>query len=348
MATKKTILITGATGYIGGSVLSHFLQRPDHGSFEFRALIRSVEKAEKIKAFGVTPIVGSASDGELMFKAASEADIVIALTNCDDLDAAEAILAGLKKRYETTGERPILIHTSGAANLIDNSDGDHPSDFIYDDDNAAQIESIPLNNPHRHVDTRIAAAGQEGYVYTYIVVPSIVYGIAQNLLVDAGISNPSVLFANIFIPIALQRGDGFRIGEGKNIWGHIEINELVDLYSRVFDAVSNDPKNTPNGREGYYFANSNEHRLIEIYKILAEVFYEQGKGKSPEPTPLTKEELDRFFGDSPIVKILFSNSRCVGNRARRLGWKPQKTHKDYLESFRKDVEGQIQKSTQSE
>jgi uncharacterized protein YbjT (DUF2867 family) len=66
-------------GYIGGSVLSHLLQRPDRDSFEFRAVIRSAEKAEKIKAFGVTPIVGSASDRQLMSKAASEADIVIAL-----------------------------------------------------------------------------------------------------------------------------------------------------------------------------------------------------------------------------------------------------------------------------
>ncbi|KAK7043147.1 hypothetical protein VNI00_008501 [Paramarasmius palmivorus] len=341
MATKKTILITGATGYIGGSVLSHLLQRPDRDSFDFRAVIRSPETAEKIKAFGVTPIVGSASDRELMSKAASEADIVIGLADCDDLDAAEATLAGLKKRYKETGKRPVFIHTSGTANIIDNTDGSHPSHIIYDDENVAQIESIPTTNPHRHVDTRITAAG---YVFTYIIVPSTVYGTARNSLVDAGISKHSILLANVFVPVALQRGNGFKIGEGKNIWGNIEINELVDFYSRVFDAVLKDPEHTPNGREGYYFASSDECQLIETYKILAEVLYEQGKGKSPEPTALSEEEVERLFGGPYVANIMSSNSRCVSNRGKRLGWEPQKTKQDFLDSFRKEVEEQVRRS----
>jgi hypothetical protein len=31
--------------------------------------------------------------------------------DCNDLEAAEAILGGLKSRYEKTGQVPILIHT---------------------------------------------------------------------------------------------------------------------------------------------------------------------------------------------------------------------------------------------
>ncbi|KAK7053090.1 hypothetical protein VNI00_004411 [Paramarasmius palmivorus] len=316
-------LITFLIGYIGGSVLSNLLKRPDRGSFDFRAVIRSAERAEKIKAFGVTPIVGSHSDRELMFKAASEADIVITMADCDDLDAAQAILDGLKKRYEVTNKRSILIHTrrlSGSsvrdryapeyapmvimsqmpcsviANLIDNTSGDHLSDVVYDDENAEQIEGLPPTNPHRHVDTVIVAAGQEGYVLTYLVVPSTIYGPARNELVDAGISSPEELFSKLYVPIALQHGNGFKLGEGKNVWPNIEINEVVDIYARLFNAVLQDPVNTPNGREGYYFGNSDHYKLADVYKTLAQVFYELGKGKSPEPTELTKEELDQFFG----------------------------------------------------
>jgi hypothetical protein len=155
--------------------------------------------------------------------------------------------------------------------------------------------------------------------------------------VDAGISNHSVLLANVFVPVALQRGNGFKLGEGKNIWGNIEINErrfqslseaflayplilflVVDLYSRVFDAVLKDPENTPNGREGFYFASSDEHNLIEVYNILAEVLYEQGKGESSEPTPFGKDEADRFFGVGDVLHFYHSPFLTSLHRVRML------------------------------
>ncbi|KAI3602732.1 NAD-binding protein [Moniliophthora roreri] len=337
MSVKKTILVTGATGYIGGSFLSHLLQRPDASSFEFRAVIRSTEKAEKIKAFGVNPIVGSHSDRELMSKAASEADIVITMADCDDLDAAEAILDGLKKRYKETGNRSILIHT--VTNLIDNTDGKHASDVIYDDENVEQIESLPPTNPHRHVDTRVVAADQEGYVRTYIVVPSVVYTPARNALVDAGISSSSVLIFNVLVPIALQRGRGFIVGAGKNVWPNIDIDEVVDIYNRLFDSVLKDPEATPHGREGYYFGSSGEHTVYDVYKGVTQALFELGKVESPEPTPLTKDELDRYLGAAALG--FSSNSRCISNRARKLGWKPTKSNKDFLATIRREVEERV-------
>ncbi len=61
-------------------MLTRFLQRPDFTSFDIRVVVRSSEKAERLrKEFGVTPIVGSHDDLELMEKAAQEVDVVIAM-----------------------------------------------------------------------------------------------------------------------------------------------------------------------------------------------------------------------------------------------------------------------------
>lgn len=73
------IFMTGITGYIGGAVLQHFLRHADASSFAITALIRSADKAEKLKAFGVNAVVGSLTDFKLVEKLASEADIVIAM-----------------------------------------------------------------------------------------------------------------------------------------------------------------------------------------------------------------------------------------------------------------------------
>jgi uncharacterized protein YbjT (DUF2867 family) len=72
-------LIETLKGYIGGSVLSRFLKHPDASSFNITVLVRSPEKAEKLKAFGVNPVVGSHSDTTLVEGLAAQADVVIAV-----------------------------------------------------------------------------------------------------------------------------------------------------------------------------------------------------------------------------------------------------------------------------
>ena len=56
----------------------HFLKHPDASSFNITVLVRSPEKAEKLKAFGVNPVVGSLSDTSLVEELSAQADVVIA------------------------------------------------------------------------------------------------------------------------------------------------------------------------------------------------------------------------------------------------------------------------------
>jgi uncharacterized protein YbjT (DUF2867 family) len=79
MASKTKILLTGATGYFGGSILSRFLARPDFSSLDVRVLVRSPEKAKKFEELGFKAIVGSHTDEEIMIQAVSEVDIVVAV-----------------------------------------------------------------------------------------------------------------------------------------------------------------------------------------------------------------------------------------------------------------------------
>ena len=112
-------------------MLLRFLKHPDATSFNITALVRSPEKAEKLKAFGVNPVVGSHSDTPLVEELTAQADVVIAAVrtslllalrytkgillsrkaNSDDLVAAKATLKGLKTRYQKTGIASIFINT---------------------------------------------------------------------------------------------------------------------------------------------------------------------------------------------------------------------------------------------
>lgn len=66
-------------GYIGGTVLSRLINYPKDKSFKITALVRSSEKADKLKSkFGVEPIIGSYAELDKLEDASSKAEIVIA------------------------------------------------------------------------------------------------------------------------------------------------------------------------------------------------------------------------------------------------------------------------------
>ena len=73
----KVYNFTG-TGYIGGSVLTRLLEHSNVNSFQITTLVRSPEKAEKLKSLGVNAVVGSLLELDKVKKLASEADVVFA------------------------------------------------------------------------------------------------------------------------------------------------------------------------------------------------------------------------------------------------------------------------------
>jgi nucleoside-diphosphate-sugar epimerase len=339
MALKTNIFVTGATGYIGGSVVTRLLEHPSASSFQITALVRSADKAAKLESVGLKTAIGSLDELDKLTKLSSEADVVISMADADNLNATQAILKGLKSRHETEGKASILIHTSGTGVLIDNAKGMFACDTIYNDNNVEQIESLAPTQPHRNVDLEIIKADGEGYVKTYIILPSTIYGIATGKLVDIGVQNPHSIQLPHLIKYSLARGQAGIVGEGKNIWPDVNIEEIADLYIVLYDSIVSNPA-TGHGRAGFYFGENGEYTLYEGAKAVSEAMLALGKGSTLEPTPFTEEELKQ----TPTLVYLGTNSRCRADRSRSIGWKPVKTTKDMLASIRPEVEVVLNRS----
>ncbi|KAJ7786956.1 NAD(P)-binding protein [Mycena olivaceomarginata] len=356
--TKTNFLLTGATGYIGGSVLARFLAHPHADMFQFTVLVRDPNKAEKFKELGVNAVVGSHTDAALVEKLASEADVVIATADCDDPGAAKATLAGLKKRH-ASGVVPIFINTSGTGVISDDAKGMHSDVTIYDDSDADQIETIAPTQMHRDVDLAITAADAKGYIKSYIILPSTIYGLAAGRLVDLGIQNQHSMQIPRLISAALDRGQAGMVGEGKNLWtqcrdsrayvlmfacyAHRHQSIILQLPTCTQRSTTKSYRTQPpaTGGNGFYFGASGEHSLYDVGKAIGTALVALGKSQSDEPTTFTQADLDKYFGGSAG---LGSNSRCRATHSLSIGWKPVKTTKDMLASIRPEVEAIIKKA----
>ncbi|KAI0091096.1 NAD(P)-binding protein [Irpex rosettiformis] len=334
---KTPILLFGATGYLGSSVLSRLLSHPGKDTFDITVLVRSIEKAKKLEAFGVKTVIGSVNDVPLVERLAEQAHVLFSIADSHDLNAANAYLTGLKKRHTKSGDVPILIHTSGTSVFMFDT-----STKVYRDDDPDDLEnSIPPTAFHRNVDLAIVQADNEGYLRSYIILPSAIWGIAKNPLVDAGIANPYSGGVKLLIRAALERGQACMVGDGQALLPSINVEEQADFFIILYDAIVSNPENIGHGRTGYFFGENGNFIWHDFAKAVGKALFKRGLSRSEDPTMFTTEEVIKYCGSEEYGVLFNVSCRAKAIQAKLLGWQPKLTAQDFLESLDAEVEAHL-------
>ncbi|NKJ46102.1 epimerase, partial [Burkholderia sp. SG-MS1] len=118
------IFITGASGFIGGSIAAH-LVRAGH---QVRGLIRKPEHSAALQRLGIEPVIGTLDDRALLIVEAQAADAVINAASSDHESAVRALIEGL------AGSGKPFLHTSGSSIVGDASGGEAGEARIYHED----------------------------------------------------------------------------------------------------------------------------------------------------------------------------------------------------------------------
>ncbi len=107
------IFVTGATGYIGGSIAERLVA----SGHQVTGLVRAGAKSAALQERGIEPIAGSLDDPDILTNAAQAADAVIHAASADHPGAIVTLVTAL----ERSGK--LLIHTTGSAIVADHADG---------------------------------------------------------------------------------------------------------------------------------------------------------------------------------------------------------------------------------
>jgi len=281
------VFITGATGYIGGSVATKLIERGD----EVIGLARSDDAAAALKKRGIEPLAGDINAYAPFVQVAKRADAVINAANSDNPFVVHALLDGL------AGSGKTLIQTSGSS-VVGTYDNGEPSERIFDEDTPFTPE--PEKAGRVAIDHSVLAAAKNG-VRSVVIRPTLIYGRG------IGVSATSIQLPKL-IDLARKAGVPRHVGRGLNIWSNVHIADVADLYLLALDKAQ---------AGALFYAENGEASFKSVAQSIGRML---GLGERTQDWPIG----EAVEGLGPGAYLSFgSNSRVRGVKSRALGWMPK-------------------------
>ncbi|KAF4470248.1 nad dependent epimerase dehydratase family, partial [Fusarium albosuccineum] len=201
---SHNVLITGASGYLGGDLLAGLsdAKLPTFG--KLYALVRTPEQAKAVQQYGAEPLTLDVTDGDAIRDAivSKKITIVFFLINSFKSVSQELFIKALGEVKKKIGSEVHFLHTSGAKMF--SSHAGAPADRqLYDDDpdlytiHKAQRPRLEPFKIALNTNNTIVELAEANQVRSYVFVPCIVYKKGR------GFSNPISIqtIAYLLIPI---------------------------------------------------------------------------------------------------------------------------------------------------
>jgi dihydroflavonol-4-reductase len=284
------VLVTGATGFIGGAVTRALIE----AGHEVVALVRSRSRADRLPG-GARPVIGDMTRPETYRPLVAEAGAVVHTAQVRIFGritgrrlarlaaANETMTATLAAACADSGRR--LLYTSGSFGF-----GDHGTAWITEE---TPLDPSPLGADHAGQVRRLRAMRAAG-LDAVILHLGFVYGAGGR-------------FKSAFYQQA-RRGMLRRIGAGANYWSPVHIDDVAAAYITALE-------HAPAGAE-YHVVDDSPMPMRAIVNHVA-------RALGRPPTGQISPRLAGLIAGRPAVESLTTSYRVSNARIRgELGWAP--------------------------
>jgi len=294
------VLVTGATGFVGGGVVRALLA----DGYEVHGLVRDATAAGALDAAGVKLHHGDMRDPASYVPLVTQVDAVVQAAQLSTsgrvtkartqavFAAEHTMTAALAQACLEHGRR--LLYTGGCFDW-----GDHGEEWITED---TALSPSPMGEGHAREAGLLQQMHSERGLDVVRLNPGFVYG-------------PGGLLRSAFVDQA-RKGRLRCIGPGANWWSCVHVDDLGQAYAAALATA----------RSGAYYAVADEHpiKLRDLTDAVTDAMRLSQVG-SGAPW------LVSLFIGRPLVASLVTSFRVDATRIRdELGWQPK--HPSFAES----------------
>ncbi|KAI1774203.1 hypothetical protein F4818DRAFT_419226 [Hypoxylon cercidicola] len=349
---SHNILITGGSGYLGGTLLARMgsANLPSYG--KLYALVRTDEQAAAVKQYGAEPLAFNIQDEATVRDTVLKHDISVVFYLVDPFFSAAQVhfIKALAEIKETTGRHVHFLHTSGAK--IFSSHAGAPTDKpLLDNDpclyDVQKSQQAPIGFMQIPVETNniVIEEAEKHDVRSYIFVPCIVYGKGE------GFGNAISIQTVAIVRAAKAMKRVYRVDSDQPTWPVCHIIDNTTLYIELLRKILSGG-NPGHGKNGYYLASSGSVSWDALYAAMGTALAKRNLIENDSIVMASDENIEGLakalgcpqqFSPKEWVELsLGGKCTFTARRGYELGWKSQYAPTHILDDADAEVEHILQ------